>query len=478
MNDLAKVRRNSAFNFSTIIFQKAISFFVIIVLARYLGAEGYGEFSFIMSFTALFAIFGDFGINFLTRREVARDKNSVNERFSNALALKLIMNLGTFILIMAFAYILGYSGEQKTAIMLGAFFVTLMNISPIKSIFEAYERMNLKFWVNTSKIGLRALLIFYLVFSGKDLLSILSAFVIMEIIMLITEIIIYHTQISKICMKIKPSTWKNLLRRATPFGVAALFMTIYDKVDVTMMSKLITDPDLSIGWYSSSYELMSALALLPGAFTGALAPIAYRSFKKNTKLLKRLYSNTFKVFLAISVPLAVGGTLLADQIIHLIYGPDFSGAVIALQVLIWAVIFNFNMFALGLALNSLNREHITMRATIYSVIFNVAANFILIPIMGYVGAAITTVLSVIIYSVYCYRDAQKSLIRLSLTRILSPIITSCFFMSVFIFLTKSTLHVLISIPLGAMIYLAVLYYTKGVTKEMILFLKEIFTRSS
>jgi len=53
-----------------------LKLFLIIYVARILGATEYGKFTFALAFVSLFAIFSDFGISTITTREIARDKDS------------------------------------------------------------------------------------------------------------------------------------------------------------------------------------------------------------------------------------------------------------------------------------------------------------------------------------------------------------------------------------------------------------------
>lgn len=474
MSNVKRVAKNSTYIFLTSMFSKILTLVIIIMLARYLGVEDYGKFSFAFSFVGLFSIFGIFGIPTLMKRLVARNKKDVNKYFFNGFVLTSIMNVCTFGLIMLAAYLLRYDLSTMNTLILTGLFVVFQNIKvPFKSTYEAFERMHYVFWTRAGKIVLRLILVILFIYYQMGLLEILGIYVFCEAIMLFVDFWLYNKYIAKMSFAFKKDTWKYLLKKSVPFGVAGLFMTIYDKIDVTMLSKMVSNPDLVIGWYSSSYELMSAMSFIALSISGALAPIAYRSFVNNKKRLIKIYSGTFKIFLSLSIPISIGGVLLAEKIIFLIYGSEFSGAVISFQILIWAVIFNFMMFAFGLALDSMNLEKETMKATIISVIFNIVANIILIPILSYIGAAITTVASVLLYNTYCFVITQKRLVKLNVFKILLPILLSATIMGLFLYFTRDYLHVIVSVILGSLVYASALYLFKGVDKEYIQMLQKL-----
>ena len=479
MSETKRVVKNSALTFTTNMLSKILTLVLVIFLARYLGVEGYGKLSFVLSFTGLFAVFGNFGLSILLNRLVARDKKKVNYYFSNALVISSILNILTFFVIMMFAWMLRYDDLTIKLIFIGALFVIFQNFkTSFQSVYEAFERMHYVFWTRLSKVVLRLVLVLFFIYMQQGLEIILITYALVEFIMMFVDFWVYNKYIEKLRFKFETKLWKGMMKSAIPFGVAGVFMTIYDKIDVTMISKMVPNSDVAIGFYSSSYELMSSLMFIGMAISGALAPIAYRAFLNNKKKLIRIYTDSFKLFLILSIPIAVGGTILADKIIYLIYGAQYSGAIPALKVLIWATIFNFQMFAFGLALNSMNLEKETMKATIYSVIFNVVANLIFIPIYGYIAAAYTTVGSVFVYSVYCYIITQKKLVKVNLLKILVPIIASAFFMGAVLMLIKNHIHVLLSIPVGFVVYLLFVYITKVIdVKESKEFVYSIFRKN-
>ena len=472
MSEAKRVLKNSGFIFFTNLFSKILTIILIIVLARYLGVEGYGKLSFVLSFTGLFAVFGNFGLSLLLKRIVARERDKVNYYFSNALVISTILNILTFIVIMIFAWILRYEPYTIKLIFIGALFVIFQNFkTPFQSVYEAFERMHYVFWTRLSKVVLRLCLVLFFIYMQQGLEIILITYALVEFVMIFVDFWVYNKYIEKLRFKFETKLWKGMIKSAIPFGIAGVFMTIYDKIDVTMISKMVLNPDVAIGFYSSSYELMSSLMFIALAISGALAPIAYRAFLNNKKKLIKIYTDSFKLFLILSIPIAVGGTILADKIIYLIYGVEYYGAIPSLKILIWATIFNFQMFAFGLALNSINLEKETMKATIYSVIFNVVANLIFIPIYGYIAAAYTTVGSVFVYSAYCYIITQKKLVKVNLLKILAPIVTSSVLMGCAIYFLREYLHFIFLILIGVFIYFALLLLLKGIEIKEI---KELF----
>jgi O-antigen/teichoic acid export membrane protein len=308
---------------------------------------------------------------------------------------------------------------------------------------------------------LRLLLVLYLISITISLEKLFIYYAILEIIMMIVDFIIYTTKIHRFSFSVKHL--KSVFLQMIPFGVAGLFMTIYDKIDITFLSKLLPEnPNLYIGWYSSAYELMSALIFIPAAITSAIMPVAYKSNKEE---LAKLYKTTFSAFISIALAICIGTTILAEPIINLIYGAEFTGSIIALQILIWALLFNFAMFVSGIILNSINMEKETMKATIISVIFNVVGNIIFIPRYGYLAAAYTTLGSVFLYNIYCFAVIQKKFMKLPYFSLLWKGVLSSLIMGFVVYFLKDWFFV--SALTGMVVFFELMFLLKGFDYDLV-----------
>ena len=77
---------------------RLLKFFLIIYVARILGATEYGKFTFALAFVGLFVIFSDFGISPILAREFSKDPKE-ERKFLDIVSLKLILSIATLIFI-------------------------------------------------------------------------------------------------------------------------------------------------------------------------------------------------------------------------------------------------------------------------------------------------------------------------------------------------------------------------------------------
>src|SRR3989338_5180291 len=103
-----KILRNFSFLTAAHILEKIITFILILVLARYLSAEGYGIYALALSFVGLFGQLTDGGFNLLLIREMAKEKTNRHQLLGQVIVGKAFIGIAVFIITVAIAIILGY----------------------------------------------------------------------------------------------------------------------------------------------------------------------------------------------------------------------------------------------------------------------------------------------------------------------------------------------------------------------------------
>ncbi len=93
------------------------------------------------------------------------------------------------------------------------------------------------------------------------------------------------------------------------------------------------------------------------------------------------------------MPTTVGMSLMASDLVSIVYGPQYSGAVPALTVLVWANPFMFLGSLYGTLLIVLNAERSLISLSAAALAVSVLANYLLVPSSGPVGAAWASVVT-------------------------------------------------------------------------------------
>lgn len=435
--------------------------------AQYLGTSGFGMLSTALSLAAIFAVFTDLGLGTITTREVARDKSLQNKYFSNTSILRLILALLTFGLIILYVTIINltsYHYPPETTILIyiiGASIIFNGLAGTFSAIFQALQEMeyqSLSLILNGIIMFIGTILAIYF---HKSIIFFAMLYLISNFVCLIFILAVYLWKYSLPKFELDTAFIKITLLAALPLSVVSIFTLIAFRVDIILLSILKSSVD--VGIYSASYRLLEVFLFIPAVFTIAVFPIFSQFFISAKDSLKFTYQKSFKYLTLLSLPVAVGMTLLAQPIILLIYKSSFLPSVLVLQILIWTVPITFLNYIFGSILPAMNRQNTLLKITFISMVFNIALNLLVIPTYSYVGAAVVTVLTEVIVIALCFFVLSKSFCSVNIPNVLiKPAIASAV-MALFIITVKTNLFVVIIISI--IIYFAVLILIKTFNQE-------------
>jgi O-antigen/teichoic acid export membrane protein len=168
-----------------------------------------------------------------------------------------------------------------------------------------------------------------------------------------------------------------------PIGAGIVLSALYFRIDVFLVQA--SQGTAAVGLYNAVFRLVEALRLFPAAVLAVALPIIFQATSRD--VLIRLSSVLSAAAVVASAVLWVG----ADTAIPLLYGSRYVTAVPAFRVLLLA----FPLMSLNYALTHQligwhgHRAYAVMCGL--ALIFNVGVNLKLIPLMGIVGAAWSTV---------------------------------------------------------------------------------------
>jgi O-antigen/teichoic acid export membrane protein len=441
----------------------ALMLFLTIFIARYLGDVNFGKYSFALAFTALFGVFIHLGLDILITRDIARDKSKASKYLGNIAIIRALSSIIIFILIIIIINLMNYPSDTTTAVYIFGLYIIFTSFADIfKATFRAFERMEYQALINILERIIVVSLGLIVLFSGYGLIELASVFLFGGFFNILSSFLICRRKIVKPKFKIDLNFWRQSIKEAYPFLLVTTFVMIYFKIDTIMLS--IMKGDAVVGWYNAAYMLIGGLGIISASILPALFPVMSRFFNNSKEALQAIYKNAFRYLLMIGFPIAVGTTLLADRIIPLLYGEQYSNSIIALQILIWAELFVFLNNTTGNVLNSINSQRANMKIVGTGAALNIILNLIFIPYLSYIGASIATVITefFVVFAGVMYISKNGYVLQLSKDAI--KIIAAGAVMGLFIFYSYN-INLFSIILLSIAIYFGVLCLVKGITKE-------------
>lgn len=464
MTTVQTIAKNTSVLLFANVFDGISAFILVVFIARYLGDVEFGKYSFALAFTGLFAILSHIGLQTVVTRDVARDRSQADRYLGNVALIELIFSIFTFLLMFITINMMNYPHDTKLAVYIIGIAILLDGTFTMlfKSIYRAFEKMEYEALVAILGKSIIVCLSFFTLFYGHGLIGLAFSYLSANIITFVFGFLITIKKFTIPKFEIDRHLWKYLILTAIPFGLAGVLNLIYLRTDTIMLSMM--KGDAVVGWYNAAYTLVSALSLANAALITAIFPSMSNLFVSSKKSLNGIFESSLKYSLILLLPIAVGTTLLADNIILFIYGESFIHSVGALQLLIWSGVLSFLNSLYYTTLGAINRQKIISIVMGSGAIVNVFLNLLLIPKLSYIGAGIATIttqaacLIVAFYfmSIYLYKIPLRKIV-------LKPMIAS-FGMGFFV-LYFQNINLFILVFSAAVVYFIIFIGLNGFNNE-------------
>lgn len=464
-----KIAYNTLVSAGARIISIALALINIGLITRYLGISKFGDYTLVLVFVYIFSIFADLGLYSLLTREISRENADEKKITSNIFTLRLVAS-GVFLSLAPVAgYFFPYSSFVKTGLILGAimyFFLSLAQV--ITGVFQKYLKMDkvalAEFFSKITQVGFVILFVkLNLGFFAILAASVVAGFVNFAVMFKSAKKYINFG------LDFDFGYWKKILKTAFPIAVSLVFTLLYFKIDAVFLSlKIInrSSPDLAadVGIYGVGYRVLESIIFFPAMFLGLVMPLLSKYVFLDKIRFQRIFQKTLDILLITATPLLVGGMFLAEPLIILVAGPEFKDSAQVLRILLFAVwmIFVANLF--GNTIIALNKQKKSAWIYFAGAVFNIGTNLVFIPKYSYLGAASTTVATEILVTVLLFLVIIKNISFFPSFKIVLKSLFACFLMGIFLYFNAGK-NIFLLLGAGVVIYFAVLYLIKGISKQ-------------
>jgi O-antigen/teichoic acid export membrane protein len=250
-----------------------------------------------------------------------------------------------------------------------------------------------------------------------------------------------------------------VLRRGWPLIGHSLLGLVIFNADFLFLRAL--RGTAAVGLYASAYTLISFLLNLGVAYGFSLLPALTRAGSERGGAARQpLYDGALAQVFAVSLPLAVGGSLLAPGLVGLVFGDGYLAAAAPLRVLLWSIPVALFRTVSQAALVAAGRQHDVMISAMWSAGLSIVLNIILIPPLGLVGAATATLATETVRTLLVMRYASATGLGLPGARRFWRALLAAAAMAGVVFALSGG-HVLVAIAAGAAAYGVILAATGG-----------------
>jgi PST family polysaccharide transporter len=391
--NLLRIVDNIGWLFFDKVLRMGVGLLVGVWLARYLGPQQFGLFSYAIAFIGLFGAVAGLGLQSIVVRDIVRDPNCKEETLGTAAMLQLGGGVLAYGLILGTIFWLRPDDAlaQWLVAILGS--MMLFKASEVAMYwFESQVLSKYTVWVQNGS---------FLVFAGVKVALILShapllafawatmAEAALVALLLLAMLGLHGPGLRK--LKVSLARAKVLLADSWPLLLSGLAIMVYMKIDQIMLGQMLGDEE--VGIYSAATRISEVWYFIPMMIVGSVFPAILDAKKHSQALYRERLQRLYDLMVWLSVAVALPMTFLATPIVTLLYGPAFTEAGTVLAIHIWASVFVFLGVASSQWFIAENRQILSFQRTLLGAVINVFLNYILIPHCGVAGAAYATVLA-------------------------------------------------------------------------------------
>ncbi len=388
-----KYFKNTSWLFGEKILRMVVGLFVGVWIARYLGPEQYGLFSYAQSFVGLFTAIATLGLDGIVVRELVKDENRSGELIGTAFGLKL---MGAVAVLGLLAVAVNVTDNDRTTNIL-IFIIASATIFQSFNVVDFYfqSRVESRYVVYANMIALLISSIIKITLIMIEAPLVAFAWVVLfDSFVLACGYVYFYLKNSEFGiekLKFYRSTAVELLRDSWPLILSGIVISIYMKIDQVMIKEMIDSE--AVGQYAAAVRISEAWYFIPMVISSSLFPAIIRAKEISEALyyerLQKLYDLMVWMAIAIALPM----TFLSDWVIRVLYGDAYHEAGRVLMVHIWAGVFVFLGVASGKWLVSENLQIFSSINTSIGAVINILLNYVFISKIGIEGAAWATLIS-------------------------------------------------------------------------------------
>ncbi len=391
-----------------------ISFLATAYIARNLGPKNYGELSYAISFVSLFSVFTLAGIDQILYRDIIKYPEKKNVYMGSAFMIRAVGGIAAILLCMVTAFLL--TGQN-----LSLYLIFLISIG---YFFQAFQIINYEFLAKVqSKFPSLASTLIVLILNilkiiviamNQGVLYLALIYALESVLYMLFYLYIYKAKMGERILnwKFDPELARRMFLDSIPMIFSTAFVLVYARIDQVIIRHMM---DVSaVGLYDAAVRLSESWYLVPGLLVASLFPAIVNAKTTSEEQYERRLGKLGLLLVTLAIIVAAVTTVLAPYIMGILYGKEFLGGTIILQIYIWAGIWTSITILANSYLIAENHRKVLFVSSLVSMVSNLALNFLLIPRFGIAGSAWATFISYSLgpISMLFFKTTRRQVLRI------------------------------------------------------------------
>lgn len=487
---LKTIAKGAGIVFIGLCISKLLAYIYRVIVAR-IGVEQYGLISIGIAVLGIAATLSLFGMSESVLRYVSYykgkgDKAKIKGVILSSFKITTILSLIIATLVFVFSEFISvniFHNPQLTPI-LKIFAIAIpfnvfreISLSIIKAFKKAeYEVYSKNITENVIKVLLTVLLLYF----GFSVFGAAVAYFLAIFISTFVAFYFFKKVYTSFKTKLSPIySNRELFSYCWPLVFNTVLFQVILWTDTFMIGYFKTVSD--VGVYNAALPTAQLMYLFPYALMVLFFPVLTELYaKKSRQAFRSVYETTTKWIFMVNIILLSLFILFSKEILGCLFGQEYVVGSVILIILSSGYFLYYLMTNSNYVLMTLKKTKLIFFNTVVGALFNLILNFILIPLYGILGAAIATIISLLIIATLRFFESYHitkinpfniGFLKIIFAFVIATIITKYF--TYLLGFLKGIYVLFFGAFFFLLIYLFLLFCTKSFKKNDILIMKEI-----
>lgn len=388
-----------------------------VVVSRVYGPEQLGIYSYVLGIASIIAVLAEFRLQSILVREFSRGDIAQSKLIGTSLCI----NTFFAFLGMSILFILSFFEENRLAALslIIYSFVFLYKIPRLfRGLYIASERNS--FIVRSEFFAsiFTFFLIFMVVFLDMEFEFFVVARSLDFLFISLVFIWIYVSYIrNKVSISFDLNVCKKLILSSAPLVLSGAAMILFQRVDIVFVRAYLGDYEAGI--YSSATSIMMLFSLVPIVLSESLAPKLFRS-NRSDETSQGMAINFSVIIISVGFFFSFLLYFSSYYLLLILYGEEYLQSMKAMLILsITPILIAFGSVA-GQIIVAENTQQWAYIKSLIGCGVTLISNYILVPLMGIEGAAISTLLGLLFANLLCHYFIRpyRSIFRLQIDSVI------------------------------------------------------------
>jgi O-antigen/teichoic acid export membrane protein len=425
-----------------------------------------------MVYYGLLFLAAELGTTTYLIREIAKDHSKTSVLVVHSAVLSGVLALVLALACRLLFPFVHFSHDLEHALYVIVWAVVPASLKAIQeSVFIAFHRAEFLTYSALVAAVINAVATLYLLLRGYGVVSLVMAFTIVQCVVAAFYFYSINHHIISLRWHFSPRFALHMIYDIRAFTGSSLIQGFLSRPEIILLS--LTKNDAQLGFYSAALRIVDIWQLIPRSFMTSIFPLLATYYHGGDQRTVVVREKSIKYLLAISLPVMGGLFVTARPSLQLLYGSEFSASVTAFRILtltiplasLWAILWR--------VLSARGEHDATFKSQLSALIVRVVIGYIVIRLFSYNGAALSTLIGMVILNVLLAYHIRRDGTRIELRRLAGRWAIATLAMAAVAAILQQYMPLWAVIPASAVVYVGTAFILRALSEDDIVLCRKL-----